>query len=101
MDEVLHANIFFFITSVAVTMFTLLVCVALYYVIKILASIRRIVDRIDEGSEMIAEDVEQLRSYVLEGSLLSQLISFFVGRKAAPRRRSRKGARSRAAADED
>jgi hypothetical protein len=80
MDEVLHANIFFFITSVAVILFTLLVCVALFHVVKILQSIRRIVERIDASSEMIVEDVEQLRSYVLEGSLVSQIVGFFVGR---------------------
>lgn len=91
MDEVLHANIFFFITSVAVILFTLLLCFALYYIIKILQSLRRIVDRIDAGSEMIVEDVEQLRSYVLEGSLVSQLVGFFMGRARRPK--SKRGAR--------
>jgi hypothetical protein len=81
MDEVLHANIFFFITSVAVVLFTLLLCLALYHVVRILQSIRRIVERIDASSEMIVEDVEQLRSYVLEGSLVSQIVGFFMGRR--------------------
>lgn len=91
MNEILHANIFFVITSIAVVLFTLLVCYAVFQVIKILKSIRRIVDRIEAGSEMIAEDVEQFRSYVMEGSLVSQLIGFFMGTRAtkARRRRSR------------
>lgn len=91
MNEVLHANIFFIITSVAVIVFTLLLCFALYHVVKILQSIRRIVDRIDASSEMIVEDVEQLRSYVLEGSLVSQLVSFFMGR--ARRSKGKRGTR--------
>lgn len=90
MDEVLHANIFFFITSVAVMLVTLLVCFALFHVIKILKSVRRIVERIDAGSEMIVEDVEQLRSYVLEGSLMSQLVGFFMGSRGFARKRRTK-----------
>src|SRR6056297_2215702 len=87
MSEVLHANIFFVITSVAVVLFTVLLCYALYQVITILKSIRRIVDRIEEGSEMIAEDVENFRSFVMEGSLISQLVGFFMGNRGAARRR--------------
>lgn len=90
MNEVLHANIFFFITSIAVVVFTLLLCFAVYQVIKILKSIRRIVDRIDEGSEMIADDMENLRAYVVEGSLVSQLIGFFMGNRSAFKRSTRK-----------
>lgn len=90
MSEILQANIFFMITSVAVVLFTLLVCVALFHVIKILRAVRRIIERVDEGSEHIAEDVSQLREYVMEGSLVSQIMKFFVGvtgRKTASRRR--------------
>lgn len=91
MNEIMHADIFFFITSIAVVIATLLVCIMLYQVIRILRSIRRIVDRIDEGSEIIAEDIENFRSYVAEGSLVSQLIHFFLGHRIRPAtsRRSR------------
>ena len=82
MSEILQANIFFMITSVAVLVFTIFVCVILYHVIKILRSIRTIVSRVEEGSELIAEDMSQLRTYVLEGSLVSQIMSFFLGKKA-------------------
>lgn len=90
MSEILQANIFFIITSVAVVVFTLFVCVILFHVIKILKSIRKIVNRVEEGSEVIAEDVSQLRSYVMDGSLISQIMSFFVGKpeKKAPRRKN-------------
>ncbi len=92
MTEVLHANIFFFITSIAVVLCTLLVCFAVYQVIKILKAVRRIVERIDEGSEMLAEDVDTFRSYVMEGSLVSQLVGFFMGNRNATRsRKSRRG----------
>lgn len=87
MTEVLQANIFFIIASIGVILFTILVCVALYQVIKILRAIHRIVDRIEQGSETIAEDVSQLRAYVVEGSLFSQVISFFVGSKVTRTRK--------------
>lgn len=90
MSEILQTNIFFAITSVAVVLFTLLLCVAIYQVIKILKSIRRIVARIDEGSEVIAEDVSQLRAYVTEGSLVSQIMSFVFGAATKKATRSKK-----------
>lgn len=101
MTEILHANIFFFITSIAVVLFTLLLCFAVYQVIKILKAIRRIVERIDEGSEMIAEDVDTFRSYVMEGSLVSQLVSFFMGGRAAARPRKTRRSTGRKIAVED
>lgn len=89
MSEVLHANIFFVITSAAVVLFTILGCIVLYQVIKIVRSLRRIIERVEAGSEEIAEDISDLRSFVLEGSLLSQLVGFFVGKRKRSGRKSR------------
>lgn len=87
MEEVLQANIFFFITSVAVVVFTILVCVAIYYVIRILRTVGKIVERVDSGSETIAEDISQLRSYIAEGSLISQIVGLFIKTKKKSRRK--------------
>lgn len=81
MTEFLEANIFFFITSVAVVVFTIFLCVAMYFVIRILRSVKNITERIDEGSESIADDIKQLRQYVAQGSLISQIIGLFVKSK--------------------
>jgi hypothetical protein len=75
MTEILQANIFFFITTVAVILFTLLLCVAVYQVIKILKAVRRIVDRVEEGSEVIAGDIENIRTSFNP----AKLISFIMG----------------------
>jgi hypothetical protein len=48
----------------------------MYYVIKILKSIRAIVARIEAGSDMIAEDIQAARDFVAAGGLISHLISF-------------------------
>lgn len=87
MTEVLQANIFFLITSVAVVIFTVLICVAVYYVIRILRTVGKIVERVDSGSETIAEDISQLRSYITEGSLISQIVGLFIKTKKKSRRK--------------
>ena len=89
MSEVLHANIFFVIASIGTVVFIFLVSVALYQIIKILRSVRSIVERVDEGSETIAEDVAQLRSYVVSGSLFSQIVQFVMGSKVTRSRATR------------
>ncbi len=86
MTEVLQANIFFFITTAAVLVFTVFLCVAMYFVIMILRSVRNITKRIETGSEGLAEDVKQLRRYVVEGSLISQVIGLFVRSKRSRKR---------------
>lgn len=78
MTEVLQANVFFFITAASVVAFTIFLCVAVFYVIRILRAVSNITKRIDEGSETIAEDIKQLRQYVAEGSLISQVVGLFM-----------------------
>jgi len=90
MGEILLTNIFFIITSVAVVLFTILVCFILYQVFKIVRTIRRIVERVEEGSELIADEVSQLRTYVLEGSLVSQIMGFFMNAKSRKASRKKK-----------
>lgn len=89
MSEVLHANIFFVITSVAVVLFTLLLCVLLYHLIKIVRSVRRIVERIEEGSEVIAEDMSELRRFFAEGSLISHILGMFMGKNSRTKKRKK------------
>lgn len=81
MTEVLQANIFFLLTGVAVVIFTILLSIALYHLIKILKMVRRITERIESGSETIADDLSAARKYFKEGSFFSHLISIFMGAK--------------------
>ncbi len=80
MSEVLQANIFFFITGIAVIVFTLLLCIALYHVVKILKSVRQVIERIEKSSEIIAEDVSNMREYFKGGGFFSHVISMFMKR---------------------
>lgn len=81
MNEVLHANIFFFIASFGVVMFTILVGIAMFYVVKILQVVSRIVERIEKESETVAEDVAHVRAYFRNGNVLAQLVGLAFGRK--------------------
>ncbi len=89
MSEVLHANIFFFIASVATVVFLILVAVALYHSIKILIAIRKIVERIEAGSDVIAEDVSAMRDFVKSGGLVAYLINRVSPKKRSARSRSK------------
>jgi len=82
MTEVLHANIFFVITSIAVVIFTVLICVLLFYVIKIVKAVRRIVDRVEAGSEVLAEDLDHLRSSFNVATLMQFVMRFVPGMKS-------------------
>lgn len=81
MSEVLQANIFFFVTGIAVIVFTLLLCIALYQLIKILKSVRRVIERIEHASDAIADDVTELKKYLSERSPLANFIGIVFGRR--------------------
>jgi hypothetical protein len=76
MTEILQANIFFFIASFATIVFSVMACIAMYLIIKILISIRAIIARIEAGSDLIADDIQAARAFVTGGGLLSHLVGF-------------------------
>jgi membrane protein implicated in regulation of membrane protease activity len=78
MNDILHANIFFFITSVAVVVLAILGAVALYYILGILKNIRNISDRAERGSEILAGDMEHLRENIKEEGMRFRHIKKFI-----------------------
>lgn len=97
MNEVLHANIFFFITGIAVIVCTALLCVFLIHGIKVLKSLRRILDRFEAGTEVIAEDMHSMRMFFSEDGLLRRLVAKLMGKptNAASRSSKTKGQEKR------
>lgn len=79
MSEVLHANIFFFITGIAVIVFTLLLCVALVHIIRLIKSVRRIVARIEQGTEVLSEDMQNFRTHMSGGGVVRKFLHFLFG----------------------
>ena len=88
MTEVLQANVFFVITSIAVVVFTLLMCVLLYHLIKIVRAIRKIVERVEAGSEVLAEDIDNIRASLNPARLVQFVMSMIPG--VTPKKRTRK-----------
>jgi len=80
MTEVLQANIFFIITAFAVVVCTILVCIALFHIIKLLKSFRRIVARVEEGADAISEDMHTLRTQMAEGGVVQKFFRFLFTR---------------------
>lgn len=77
MNELLHADIFFFVTTIAVILIAVGVIVALYYVIKILRNVSSVSDRLEEGSKAIEEDLHDLRIRVKAGGISLALARAF------------------------
>ena len=87
MSEVLHANIFFFIASIATVIFCIVVTMILFQFYKVMKSVRSIVERIESASEVMAEDVAYVRGLVTKGGLVATVMSFLFGSK---KKRSKK-----------
>ena len=89
MNDILHANIFFFITSVAVIAVTLLFVVVLWYVIEILREVRAITKNVHKASDGLESDLAQFRQEVRSSGtkligLFNTLVAFAVGRLVRP-----------------
>jgi hypothetical protein len=61
-ESLIHADIFFFISTIALVLISIGIVIALYYGIKILKNVREVTDKVnDESSEIIA-DIKKLRA---------------------------------------
>lgn len=56
----MNANIFFFITAIAVVVLTILIIIILFYIIQILANFKRISSILKNGAENVSDEVEIL-----------------------------------------
>ncbi len=78
MDTLVHADIFFFITSVVVVLIGIASLVALVYGILILKDLRRVTSTVRDETGRIAEDVADLRKDLRrKGFQLGLLFDFF------------------------
>lgn len=95
MSEVIHADIFFFITSIATILIAGAVLVVLYYVIRIVRDLREIVGKLNRASHELERDFEEFRSAVkAEGTkvrtVADMALSFIIERMRAFKPRVRK-----------
>ena len=64
MNEILHADIFFLITAIAVIVVGTGLSIALYYVIAILREFREVAKSVRKASDGLEEDFQDLRAGV-------------------------------------
>lgn len=76
MNNLIHADIFFFITTIIAVILGILFIFVLYYVISILRKFKQIAEKIKQESDNVAEDIENLRAKMKEDGLK---FSFLVG----------------------
>ena len=88
MNELLQANIFFVIASVATVIFFIIISFILFQIYKIVVTLRKIVTRIEVGSESLVDDVAFVRSWMKGGlTNLFNIINVWGGRKTSKKRR--------------
>jgi hypothetical protein len=94
MDDFIQMHVFFFITTVVVILLGGTGAVALYYLARILKNLDRLTKNITDESEIIREDIAELREKAKdEGVRIAHIIDFFSkvsGRDKAHRKRSEK-----------
>lgn len=61
-ESFIHADIFFFISTIAVVLVSIGAIVALFYVIRILRDVREVSDKVKEESGEIMGDLKKLRA---------------------------------------
>lgn len=81
METLIHADIFFVITSVAVVVLLILSSVALIYFIKILRDISHISDAVRKGVDNASNHMEELVSRLMENRIFKFMFSKKKARK--------------------
>ena len=79
MENIIKADIFFFITSVAVAIFIVGMIIVMIYVIRILNDMKRISKTILKESDKLANDMDSLRGAIKsEGAKARTIANFFL-----------------------
>jgi hypothetical protein len=96
MDTLLHADIFFFVTTIAVVVFTIALTVLIVYLVQLCRSLRKIADAVDEEVILVRQDMNDLRNGIRKrGEQASTAISwigqlFGVNNKSRSKKKSKK-----------
>lgn len=79
-SSLIHADIFFYITTIAVVILTALLIILFYYLVKIARHLERTALRLREESERIIEDVSIIRESIEDqGGRALSFLKFIFG----------------------
>ena len=92
METLIHADIFFFITSIFVGLLIIGAAVALFFIIPILKDLRYLSEIARREGEKLANDVDALRSAAREEgarvkSIFDYFLDLFIRRRKAGRKK--------------
>lgn len=93
MNSIIHADIFFFVTTIVVVAVGLVFASVLIYVLRILNDVKKVTKNVRNGTEMISQDLADLRNNLksdgghIFGSIQAVLKLFgFGGKKTRARK---------------
>ena len=78
MNQLVHADIFFFISSIALVLLTIALLVVLWYLILILRDVRDIADTAKDISGKVGEDFESVRADIKRKMKTARSIPGFI-----------------------
>lgn len=88
MDSLLKSDIFFFVTTIVVIGLGVLIAVALVYLVRILADVKKLSKKVREEGEHIVDDIEGLRENIKKNTIkLSDILSFGFFRSTSVRKK--------------
>lgn len=64
MDTLIHADVFFFVTTIAVVVITIALTVFIIYLVKVLNNVRKIAEAVNEETVLLRRDIADIRSEV-------------------------------------
>jgi len=78
MNNLIHADVFFFVTTIAVIVVAAVFTVALFYFIGVLKNVRDVSEAIKEETDLIRDDIRAARENMKrDGFKLKHIVSLF------------------------
>jgi hypothetical protein len=92
MDTLIHADIFFFITTIVVVIVGIALTIALVYLAKVLSDVKEITRQVKEETILFREDIQGLRGDIKkEGFRVERFVMFVRNLFKKTTARSKKG----------
>lgn len=80
MNTLIQADIFFFITTIAVVLITIGVCIALFYIVRLVRDVEQSFILTKKRVSDLAENIDEVKNELLESPVI-QLITSFAQKK--------------------
>lgn len=90
MNTLIHADIFFFISTIALVFISLGLIISLVYIIKILRNVSDVSDKVKDESTEILADIKEMRTDIKKEGFKLRYVSSFFSRLFGRRAKSKK-----------